>query len=273
MDDSGSGKRRPWALILLGFIAFAAVLLVRVGPSLWANWFSTPETPVTSSAAAVLEPMAVLPNQTGVVEPPGVAKPLQLFAVTVGRDASEGLAVLGPAEASARTYLAGALLENGSKLAEVFADHVVLTRGAERYRLYLPESGKPDDVPQDAPLTVGDFPVAAAPLAAPPMRVTDYLRAVPVYQGGLIAGFTVYPGSRRSEFEQWGLKPGDVLLSLGGQSLSSPDQVEALMEQLASGASLSGEVLRGKERLTVSLDGNRLVAAAQAPVPPSMPRP
>src|SRR3954465_3090535 len=107
-------SQRPWPLIFLGVAACGFVLVMQsnvLGPS---NETRS-DKKVYSAAADSFERMPVLSRQTALLEPPGVAKPLYLFAVTVGRSPREGVAVLGPAEASSRTYLAGALLENGAR--------------------------------------------------------------------------------------------------------------------------------------------------------------
>jgi general secretion pathway protein C len=265
---------RPWGLIALGAVAFATVLIIQLGFKHQGSVVKREESKVYSAAASRFEPMAVSAAQTGQLEPPGVAKPLHLYAVKVGRNATEGLAVLGAAEASARTYVANALLENGARLTEIYADHVVLSRKGEKFTLYLPQKGKSDQVgsTEHRNLTVGDFPAPPPPLTPPAVRVSDALRVAPVYQGNQIAGFSVYPGARAGQFERWGLKNGDVLVSLAGQPLSSSEQLDGFLEQLKSGSSLTGEVMRGGSRVVVTLDGATLLAAAQPMPPPPMPQ-
>jgi general secretion pathway protein C len=231
-----------------------------------------PEEKVYSAAAAFFEPMAVSSQQTGLLEPAGVAKQLRLFGVKVGGSPAEGLAVLGAAEASSRTYVAGALLENGARLTELYSDHVVLIRAGKRYTLYMPQKGKNEALAEKSTtgLTVGGFEPAAPPLTLPAVRVSDAIRVAPAYEGDQVVGFHVYPGAKAGQMERWGLVSGDVLVSLSGQPLHSAEQVESAMEQLAKGASIEGEVRRGEERLPVSLDGSMLVASAPS-APPPMP--
>jgi len=264
--------RKPWVLLVLGAIAFVGVLAIKLGSGSFAPDQSEDASKVYSAAASTFEPMAVNSRQTGLIEPPGVAKPLRLFGVKPGANATEGIAILGPAEASSRTYVSGALLENGARLAELYVDHVVLLRGGQRYTLYLPKAGASDQLQSVGAqgLTVGDFPAAEPPLDARTARVSDALRIAPAYDGDQVTGYSVYAGSRASQLEQWGLKPGDVLVSLAGAPLTSSEQVEGLLDQLTQGAALVGEVRRGPDRITVTLDGSKLVAAAP-PVPPAMP--
>lgn len=246
---------RPWPLIALGVAGFALVLVVGIHRTTQQSVIAAkPESKVYSAATDSFQPMAVTSTQTGKVEPPGVAKPLRLFAVTPGRSSREGLAALGAAEASSRTYVAGALLENGARLTEIHADHVVLVRSGRNYTLYLAQKGQSDQLADTRGLTVGDFPPEQPPMTPPAMRVSDLMRVAPLYDGAQIAGYSVYPGARAGQFERLGLKAGDVLVSLGGQPLATMEQMESLLDQLSQGVTLTGEVRRGDQLVAVTLD-------------------
>jgi type II secretion system protein C len=229
---------------------------------------------VYSAAADTFVPMALASNQAGKLEPPGIANPLRLFAVRAGANSHEGLAVLGASEASSRTFVAGASLESGARLTEIHADHVVLVRDARSYRLYLPQKGQSDQPPlaDSKGLTVGGFKAAQPALTPPAVRVSDAVRVAPVYEGTSISGYLVYAGSHSAQFSRWGFKAGDVLVSLAGQLLTSPEQLESLLDQLEQGATLTGEVRRGTERIAVTLDGASLMASATpSALAPSLP--
>ncbi|MEO8018729.1 MAG: type II secretion system protein N [Pseudomonadota bacterium] len=265
--------QRPWMLILLGVATVGFVLVVQLGGHSRSGKGRVEEK-VYSSAAESLEPMAVASRQTGLLEPAGVAKPLYLFRVKVGSSAREGLAVLGAAEASSRTYVAGALLENGARLSELYSDHVVLIRAGQRYTLYLPQKGQSDALADKSTtrLMVGGFEPAAPPVSPPAVRVSDAIRVTPAYEGDQIVGFHVYPGAKAGQMERWGLVSGDVLVSLSGQPLATAEQFESAMEQVAEGASIQAEVRRGQELLPMTLDGTMLMASVpSASPPPPMP--
>jgi hypothetical protein len=280
--DSRNGKgdgmsntqnpRRPWPLFALAAAAFVVVLLFGLDRTRSQLAEAPSESEVYSAASDVFEPMAATTHQSGKLEPPGIPKPLRLFAVRPGTSSREGVATLGAAEESSRTYVAGALLANGARLVELFPDRVVIVKGASKYTLYLQQKQGSDQLVADTKgLTVGDFPPPQPPLSPPAVRVSDVVRIAPVYEDTQITGYTLYAGSRSGQFGRWGLKEGDVLLSLGGQTLTSSELAESLLDQLAEGATLTGEVRRGQERITVTLNGGELTAAARPEVPPPMP--
>lgn len=262
--SSSQSPRKPWPLIALGVVGFAVMLIVGFDPAKRRAPAASPTGhKVYSAAADIFEPMALTSRESGELDPPGVVSPLRLFAVKVGSNSRQGLAVLGASEASSRTYVGGASLENGAQLTDIYTDHVVLTRGGKKYTLYLPQHGRDNAIATDAPgLTIGDVPAPQPPVSPPRVRVSDAVRVAPVYEGTQIAGFAVYAGSLSAQFARWGLKEGDVLLSIGGQSLIDSEQMESLLEQLEQGATLKGEVRRGEGRVPVTLDGSALVAVA-----------
>jgi len=156
--------RRPWPLIALGVACLALVLIVGLRRATERDAYAKPEQKVYSAASDTFEPMAVTSNQAGKLDPPGIASPLRLFAVRPGASSHEGIAVLGALEESSRTYVAGALLENGARLKDLYADHVVLIRGGTNYTLYLPQKGRSDPTGQSRCPRVDDrrFSASAA---------------------------------------------------------------------------------------------------------------
>jgi len=258
---------RRIAVVAVGGALAIGVLMI-VGPPV-VEWDEPLQaaTPVEARTPTALPetPLSLTPRvveQTGLIEPVGIAKPLKLFAVYPSGSPSVGRAVLGAAEASSRTYVVGALLENGARLVEVYGDRAVLAREGRNYTLRLPGSGGSDDLSSEtAALTVGAFPPPQSELEPPVARITDVLRTVPAYNGESIVGFSAYPGERRDQFEKWGLQAGDVLLSAGGYPLNDLAQMEAVVERLEAGAVLTAAVSRASgERGQVTLDGSVLMA-------------
>jgi hypothetical protein len=252
--------------------ALAAVLAWLFGPKVTGLLQPDPQQVVYSAAVSdYAVPMAVNPAQTGQLDAPGVAKPLRVFSVLPGSSANHGRAAMGATEASSRTYLTGARLENGAMLTEVYSDRVTVVSGLHSYTLYLSGRGRSDQFESHDALTVGAFPAPEPQLSQKPVRATDAIRLVPRYSGVAITGFTAYPGIRSAEFARWGLKSGDVVTNLGGVPLLSTDQVEALLAQLVEGATLTAQLERGEEHLNVTLDGRGLQAATMVPIPPPSP--
>jgi type II secretion system protein C len=187
--------------------------------------------------------------------------PLVLVGTMPGRNAREGSAMLGTDARNAQTFMAGALIENGARLTEIYRDHVILERSGERATLYLAGSGSHAAAATNgALLTVGgQTPQQPKKVRYSTDTVSDYIRAVPFYRDEVVVGFRVFPGGRSGPFQQWGLHSGDVIVSIDGSPLMDGDQTAQLLSALAEGASLSAKVLRGSDTLTVALDGTAIV--------------
>lgn len=297
MDRHQQVVRRTVSLLAAGALAVVALWSAGFPPGTWFDgvqpWFAqthsksaaSPLTHSTPTPAPVPEVMpALAPAATdAVAQLPGldsslspVPLPLLLISTSPGRNAREGTAQMGTAAANPQTYSAGALLLNGARLEEIHGDFVVLRRGDRTAKLYVykqqenDRSTGPDDL-----LTVGGRPVPALHTVARHHSLTDYLRPSPVYDGPILRGYQVYPGSKAQFFSQLGLEPGDVITAIDGTPLIEPTQAMEAFQQLTAGIAVTATLERRQIVHKVSLDGALLVAdvdksaAVQQPLPPS----
>jgi hypothetical protein len=193
-----------------------------------------------------------------------------------GQNTHSGKAMIGVDREHPQTYLAGAILENGARVDEIYRDHVVLVKGGQHTALYIDRelALEPAARKESALLLVGGPSSEASHPHYSEEPVTDFVRPVPVYRGGLVAGFQVYPGNRSAPFNQWGLKAGDVITDLDGQPLTDPEQVMQLLHGLLEGQALQATVQReGGTPFSVSLDGADVgrVRTASSVAPPVLP--
>lgn len=271
--------RSKWVTVALCAVVSLAVLRM-AGVSFlgWQAWLRKP-VPVAAQVAPLTAPTFV---GATIATPRGtdssVSKTplaLVLAGTEPGRTPQEGLARIGVYRDSPQTYVAGASLENGTRLVEVYGDSVVLERAGLRVRLYLdPERARKAVLQQsDASLlTVGGVALPAAAAATTREVLTDYLRPSPVYERQVLVGYEVYPGSRAAPFSQMGLKPGDVITALDGVPLNDQATAWAALQQLAQGTSVVATVKRGGSTEQLVLDGALIAnAELQSGTPPAPP--
>jgi type II secretion system protein C len=263
--------------VLIG-VGIGAVLTPHFWPQIKSLLHSAPAKRVADSppapAMAPVAPVAPMQRQSEDVTAgteSSVAKdptPLVLVAVNPGRNLNEGTAALGMDPRNAQTYMAGAFLANGARLAEIHSDHVVLKMGQREAALYLhgtPNARAPVDNSLNPLLTVGGD--VGGELPKPQFSsdaVSDYIRAIPHYRDGALVGFRVFPGSRSGPFRSWGLTSGDIVTAIDGAPLMDGDQVNRVLSSLAEGASLSATVRREGGNVTIALDGAHLLTANEA---------
>lgn len=183
--------------------------------------------------------------------------PLYLIATIPGRNKNEGTARIGTSVDNPQTYSGGALLANGTRLAEVHKDHVVLTRGGLSAELYLHQRDpRTTQLGSDSSLLMIGAETAA-PLVVEKMGdgLTDYVRPSPVYDGEVLHGYQVYPGTRAAVFVRLGLEPGDVITSINDAPLNEPTQSMELFAQLMRGVAVVATLERKNTSRRVTLDG------------------
>jgi type II secretion system protein C len=189
---------------------------------------------------------------------------LYLVATTPGRNKNEGTALLGTSVENPQTYGGGAVLANGTRLAEIHKDHVVLTRGRKSAELYLYQRDPRADQERSSSdlLTVSAAPLVPVPTKKVNEGLTDYVRPSPVYDGEVLRGYQVYPGVRTGVFAQLGLQSGDIITSINDASLNEPSQSIELFMQLMRGVAVVATVERKNVSRRITLDG-ALISADQ----------
>jgi hypothetical protein len=270
LPKNESPKRRSLFGLIYVLAGIAAVSLIvwQITPSLSSH--ATAPKPDSVAKATVQPPAKAI----GLIPPTPKGndssispEPLKLILVQVhpGRNATEGSADLGVVRESPQTYQAGALLENGARLVEIYSDYVVLDKDGRSARLYLENATTVLKAGNAAVLSVGGAVEKPAPAKITSREVlTDYVRPSPVYDGQNLVGFQVYPGSKSTPFHQMGLQGGDVLVEVNGVPLTDPTTSWDLLRGLADGAVLSVVVKRGTGLQQVILDGTLLVIAEES---------
>jgi type II secretion system protein C len=263
--------RHKWFALAIG-VGFGAVLAVQFWPSA-EKWIearksasataSTKEIPAVTPVVPVQSDpsLAAVGTDSSVSDK---ALPFVLVGTSPGRRPQEGRAVLGTDARNAQTYLAGAVLENGSRLAEIYQDRVILEKQGKRATLYLlGHDGSKNAPADDVKALLMTAPAAAVARFVPSetVPVTDFIRFIPEYRNEVIVGIRVYPGSHSGAFSKWGLRPGDVLTSIDGAISTDPDEINTEFARLTEGATLSARVARSDGDVTISLNGADVRAA------------
>jgi type II secretory pathway component PulC len=191
--------------------------------------------------------------------------PLMLTGTRLGRNAREGYADIGVHALSPQTYRAGAILANGARLEEIYADYVVLVRDTHRARLYVTGRAAPADAPKPyMPLLVvgGPSRLEATAVADSRDRLTEVIRASPVYEGDTFRALEVYGSGQSDAFFRLGFEPGDRVTAIEGVALKNSDDAFAQLRRLTEGDTLTVTVERGGKAQTLALDGSILVGGS-----------
>lgn len=257
-------SRAPWPRIAAG--VFALILLVQVGRLVWLFVPPAPVLPTASATSAKPVDIGVLTRfdaffRTGAPSSlagasGAEASQLRLFGVRAG-GAGGGSAIIGLADGRQLSVGVGEEVEPGLILREVGPDFVTLARGESLSRLAFTETPTGAASPPPPPSTeqvVTPSPAAvSAGAVVDPQRLMAQASLRPRIQRLGVNGFTVSSAGNASELRAAGLQAGDVILSVNGTALNSPQAIGALRGQLASAPSAEIQYERNGEMRTTTI--------------------
>lgn len=242
----GLSLRRP-SLRRVVEAALILLLLVQAGRLVWLFAAPTPQAvearPLSEIDLGVLSRFdAFFRNGGGGAEAaPSDGGGLTLFGVRAD-GAGGGSAIIGLSDGRQVSTGAGEEVEPGLTLNAVAPDHVMLSRGGAPFRLDFPDmaSGVAPAAPVAAAQPAPEAPPEAAPAegaVVDPQRLIAQAGLRPRIQGLGINGLTVSASGDGGELRNAGLRSGDVILSVNGAALNSPQALAALRGQLADAPS------------------------------------
>lgn len=224
---------------------------------------STPETPAVDIAAIVNAHLfGVAASSDDPSLAPATTANLTLAGTLAGLQPEQGWAIIGASGQAARVYATGASLPGGSKLFAVYADRVILDRSGARESLMLPRlsgaggtapvmaASRPAPVSEDASLADNVRQL----LVQNPSTGGDLLRPQPVFAGGTLKGYRVYPGRNRAQFVSLGLQPGDLVMSVNGVALDDPNRGQEILRGIGQGSAVTLTIDRGGQPQQISID-------------------
>lgn len=147
-------------------------------------------------------------------------------------------------------FAVGETIFGNGTVKRIMVDRVEIERGGQIETLVLDQEGGPSD--DSGPSRSGGDQVVIAEaeytqaLENLPLLLTQ-ARAVPYFKDGKAQGLRLFAVKAGSFYERLGLKNGDVLKSINGNSLADLSQAMQLLEKLKSERSFSISVDRNSE--------------------------
>ena len=163
-----------------------------------------------------------------------------------------------------KVYAIGDSVGSGATLHAVYAERVVLNENGKLTNLKLPREFK------DAPTTRTRRQVTPTRTSASNAqsiksvvsqnmtKLTDVIRPTPYLLEGKPAGYRVYPGRDRKQFAALGLRPGDIIKDIDGQSLTDPTQAMQIFQSLGTAEQVTVTVERNGKAESLILKTSQL---------------
>ena len=189
---------------------------------------------------------------------------LQLKGTIASPEETMSAAIITDGSNEEKVYLIGDPIASGAKLHAVYTDRVVLNENGRLTNLRLPEEYKASAAAPvrrtttqrrtPPPQTESIQSVVSQNLA----RLADVIRPTPYFVNGQQQGYRVYPGRDRRQFAALGLRPGDLIKDIDGQSLTDPTQAMQIFQSLGTASQVSVTVERNGQPEVIVLKTDQL---------------
>ena len=91
-------------------------------------------------------------------------------------------------------------------------------------------------------------------MAQDPAAANELLRPQPVFAGGTLRGYRVYPGRNRAQFARLGLQPGDLVTAVNGAALDDPNRGLEILRGIGAGTAVTLSIDRNGQQQQLSVD-------------------
>lgn len=174
---------------------------------------------------------------------------LKLTGITEDRATGRGSAIIQLPDGRQLSFAVGEEILPGVTLAAVAFDNITINRGGAQEQLFLDQSqpapvagGDPDGTAPPPPGAQPEVVTPQGPLAVPG-PVAGAINFMPRMAGGGVSGVIVAPGNDGGRaLSAAGFQPGDVIVAVNGQRVTSLEQARAAM---GAGGVVSVMVERG----------------------------
>lgn len=200
-----------------------------------------------------------------VVVAPETRLRLRLVGLVAGEGPEQGRAIIAESGNPERLYAVGDAVGGGqARLHQIHTDRVILEREGSFETLRLPRAdgstagAPPPSAPAraaaSAPEPMTDEPrVQRSEWLSDPERLMQSVRARPVIQDGMLHGLEVRPTRNARQFQQAGLRPGDVITSVNGMPVSAIEDTDQLFAELSAQSQIDIVVERDGQALPLRI--------------------
>ncbi len=243
----------------------------------WAGSEGTAATAVAQPTVAAQQPVDIAAIANGhlfgaapeaaanAAGAPRTSLQLVLTGIIAAGRPQDGLAILGANPAAVKVYAVGDDVPGGARLHAVYDDRVLIERGGGRLEslmlLRAIQGGAGDLGPATAPVQQAVARVRQL-MSEDPGELETVMRPQPVFAGGKLRGYRVYPGPNTRAFAALGLRPGDLVTAIDDTPLDDPTRSEEIFRTLGSTSEARVTVLRNGQQEDLTLNMAQIASEA-----------
>ena len=254
------------ALIVVGITSRSR----QTAPPPVANSSPVPQLDIGGLVNAHLFGNAVVQNTNadGANAPPS-SMPLVLAGLLATDNPKEGMAIIGESAAAAKVVAVGGQVPGGATLHSVYNDRAVIDRNGVLESVMLPRnaagtlSAAPPPPPQVASSGDPALDRMRRLVSDDPSVIGQVMRPQPVFAGGKMRGFRVYPGANRQAFARIGLRAGDLVTAINGTPLDDKDRAQEIFATLNSSTDARVSITRNGRQQELVLNMAQIANEAE----------
>ncbi|MGI9237754.1 MAG: type II secretion system protein GspC [Woeseiaceae bacterium] len=174
------------------------------------------------------------------------------------------VAIIADGNSDEKVYAIDDPIGSSAKLHAVYADRVVLNENGVLTNLKLPREftatapAPSRRVANRTRSTPDNSKSIQAVVSQNLTKLSDVIRPTPYFVNGQQSGYRVYPGRDRQQFSALGLRPGDLIKDIDGQSLTDPTQAMQIFQALGTSDQVTVTVERNGQPETIVLKTSQL---------------
>jgi general secretion pathway protein C len=179
------------------------------------------------------------------------------------------MAIIGESAAAAKVVAVGQQVPGGALLHSVYSDKAIIDRAGVLESVLLPKrmAGSMAPMPPPPPpVTSGQDPTLERMrrlVSDDPAVIGQVMRPQPVFAGGKMRGFRVYPGVNREAFARLGLRAGDLVTAINGTPLDDKDRAQEIFSTLNSSSDARISVTRNGRQQELVLNLTQIANEAE----------
>lgn len=201
---------------------------------------------------------------------PPSSMPLVLVGLLATDDPKQGMAIIGENTQAAKVVAVGKQVPGGAQLHSVYTDRAIIDRNGTLESVTLPRNsagavGMAPPPPPPPPVANSNEAMVERMrklVSDDPGMIMQVMRPQPVFAGGRMRGFRVYPGANRQAFARMGLRPGDLVTAVNGTPLDDKDRAQEIFNTLSSSTDARVSVTRNGRQQELILNIAQVAAEA-----------
>ena len=188
---------------------------------------------------------------------------LSLRGTIASQVAELAVAIIADSGDEEKIYLIGDPISSRAKLHAVYSERVVLNENGVLTNLWLPKEFKQSAAPARRNIVTRSRATSntqsiQSVVSENVAKLADVIRPTPYFVNGQQQGYRVYPGRNRAQFSALGLRPGDLIKDIDGQSLTDPAQAMQIFQSLGNADQVSVTIERNGQPENIVLRTSQL---------------